>query len=309
MSKDSDLRFHQLMESYLFRELTYDSDALNAFKGILKAFKSSHRPVYSAWGVPMFTPETHIFDSLIESLQIGVFLAQSFVQGLTFELSGHWMRRANFPSWSWLGWKVTKGSSKNSFIGNEYYKRRMGTLRNSNLAVFLQKVDNDILEWHEVFLMLEDGSFDEKTVSQTVTLDCWALEIKLEKAPVHRRYWVTFDGVELGAVDLDDGHAALVAEEKKLCGVVFGDYVSPGQKGGRNGYTGSGKHGNSSGKWSCHFIMVVLEVNTGVWERIAGFSPWWGESFNAIRCSQQSHCANSPYCEHSALRSKIIRLG
>jgi hypothetical protein len=43
----------QRIQEYLGRDLTNDSDALNAFLGIFQAFQELEDPVYNFWGLPI----------------------------------------------------------------------------------------------------------------------------------------------------------------------------------------------------------------------------------------------------------------
>ncbi|OAL03122.1 HET-domain-containing protein [Phaeosphaeriaceae sp. SRC1lsM3a] len=82
--------FKGRLDEYLRRNLTYDSDMLNAFLGILRQFWYAPNPIYHFWGL-------HIV--------VGKFLAALFWlpvgDGPKKELS----RREGFPSWTWAGWR------------------------------------------------------------------------------------------------------------------------------------------------------------------------------------------------------------
>ncbi|KAH0430624.1 hypothetical protein CcaCcLH18_07659 [Colletotrichum camelliae] len=92
---------HKLIEQYTERVLTYDSDSLNAFSGILRSFERSPLFISSIWGVTIRRTEDSAGGD-----------EASFVAGLSwrFEI---WRRgdgrspnrrRKGFPSWSWCGW-------------------------------------------------------------------------------------------------------------------------------------------------------------------------------------------------------------
>lgn len=79
--------FWSLVEIYTRRQLSFESDSIRAFSGILKSIE----PKYGSaiWGVPQFT----------------------FARGLTWLLSlDRTLRREGFPSWSWAGWRGNTGS-------------------------------------------------------------------------------------------------------------------------------------------------------------------------------------------------------
>ncbi|KAI9728595.1 MAG: hypothetical protein M1834_007623 [Cirrosporium novae-zelandiae] len=76
-------KYGGLLDGYLHRDLTYESDILNAFQGILNALT----PLFEGgffWGLP-----TCLFDAAL-------------LWRTSHSLKS---RRPNFPSWSWLGWK------------------------------------------------------------------------------------------------------------------------------------------------------------------------------------------------------------
>lgn len=88
-----------ILEEYSNRTLSYSSDSLNAFLGILSSFASRKNPIYHVWGVPLV------------------------LQHNRWDLMLNWRhrqpcnRQAQFPSWSWAGWSgpVTRG--KHVFLG------------------------------------------------------------------------------------------------------------------------------------------------------------------------------------------------
>jgi hypothetical protein len=81
--------FWSLVETYSRRQLSFESDAIRAFSGILKSIESEYGS--AIWGVPQYT----------------------FARGLTWSLSPHNMslRRSGFPSWTWAGWRGNTGST------------------------------------------------------------------------------------------------------------------------------------------------------------------------------------------------------
>ncbi|OBT98557.2 hypothetical protein VE01_03590 [Pseudogymnoascus verrucosus] len=95
--------FFDTLHHYKSRDLTYESDSLNAFQGLLA--KSSFRNI---WGVPIACDP----DREEAALSIG------FARGLWWENPGNnwsdvlkaeetyvsYTRRPSFPSWSWAGW-------------------------------------------------------------------------------------------------------------------------------------------------------------------------------------------------------------
>jgi hypothetical protein len=81
--------FLPLLEIYTRRQLSFESDAIRAFSGILSSMESEHGP--ALWGVPEYY----------------------FARVITWSQSRHKMdaRRPQFPSWSWAGWRGNTGST------------------------------------------------------------------------------------------------------------------------------------------------------------------------------------------------------
>ncbi|KAH9906862.1 heterokaryon incompatibility protein-domain-containing protein [Xylariomycetidae sp. FL2044] len=123
-------RFMAMVEQYTARDLTYDTDSLRAFTGIIRKFESSQTVLRQVWGVPLRRGTEKETD-------------KSFIAGLvwqhkaticypcdcdsmtqdhhgdkcwagmekwretitkTYGESDHPRRRPEFPSWSWAGW-------------------------------------------------------------------------------------------------------------------------------------------------------------------------------------------------------------
>ncbi|KAK8102246.1 heterokaryon incompatibility protein-domain-containing protein [Apiospora sp. TS-2023a] len=99
--------YTQCAERYSRRTLTYDSDSLNAFGGMIKRFESLERATLRhLWGMPFFDQRDDISPGEIVDYT-GFFLA-----GLSWYhcespkvAPPHPRRRKRFPSWSWTGWE------------------------------------------------------------------------------------------------------------------------------------------------------------------------------------------------------------
>jgi hypothetical protein len=103
-SKSPNLQsFEYNVLQYSARHLSYDSDALNAFRGILRDTNT----ILHTWGVPCGYPG---YEDQFQSggafykstLDIGY--GMSWTHGTDPEISLP-RRRSEYPSWSWLGWK------------------------------------------------------------------------------------------------------------------------------------------------------------------------------------------------------------
>lgn len=92
------LRFMGMVEQYTARDLTYDTDSLNAFIGIIRSFAAPETSLGQICGVPFLIPEDY-------------YPFVSFLDGLGWshkapacDAHNHPKRRPEFPSWSWAGW-------------------------------------------------------------------------------------------------------------------------------------------------------------------------------------------------------------
>ena len=99
-------KFQNEVERYTARELSYESDSLNAFKGILSYYRNGHGPQ----SFPLYT---HLGLPLNSGASPGVMGA--YADTLHFMLSLAWehrislnpappRRRKGYPSFSWAGW-------------------------------------------------------------------------------------------------------------------------------------------------------------------------------------------------------------
>jgi hypothetical protein len=82
---------HHISE-YSERQLTKQSDALNAILGVFHAYESASSPIFHYWGIPFAMPNRNITCS------------RGFVLGLQWQNALRATRRIGFPSWSWVGW-------------------------------------------------------------------------------------------------------------------------------------------------------------------------------------------------------------
>lgn len=106
------------VEEYTRRELTYDSDALHAFSGILQALEQSEPRLHHIWAIEIdfsrTAPRDQPKDRLDRPFHRLPALALFWQHKESFRLS---YRRPEFPSWSWLGWR-------GPIVFREYYNDR-----------------------------------------------------------------------------------------------------------------------------------------------------------------------------------------
>ncbi|KAG6362399.1 hypothetical protein INS49_010629 [Diaporthe citri] len=87
------------VQDYSARDLSYDADSLNAFRGIIQRYSNLEEPVLSIWGLP--------YPARGDKYRY-------FYLGLTWaHTENNWensrrpKRRQEFPSWTWAGWSGT----------------------------------------------------------------------------------------------------------------------------------------------------------------------------------------------------------
>lgn len=92
-------RFMGMVEQYTAKDLTYDTDSLNAFSGIMRDLEKRQTALCQIWGVPFCRNKA------------GKPTQRSFVNGLGWFHKARDRtndrgpsRRPGFPSWSWAGW-------------------------------------------------------------------------------------------------------------------------------------------------------------------------------------------------------------
>jgi len=100
------------IQEYTSRQMSYESDSLNALSGLLNMFTNANKRFQHIWGIPFEIckqgDRVHYGNTLTQQTH------QSFVASMLwvhennskyFQV-GH-NRRTHFPSWSWSGWEGT----------------------------------------------------------------------------------------------------------------------------------------------------------------------------------------------------------
>jgi hypothetical protein len=123
--------FNRISE-YSRRFLTHQSDRLNAFLGILRAFET--RDIYHCWGTPILPPPCA--PGMKPSKQD---LNSGFLRGLCWiHIVYSQVRIPNLPSWSWTGWS-----------GTVRYKDKTLESHTSVVKISVELRDGSVLDWSE----------------------------------------------------------------------------------------------------------------------------------------------------------------
>lgn len=92
------------LTEYNKRQLSYPSDALNAFRGIFHMFERQCPPIVHCGGVPILSNDSD------NQVRTSVASLLGFLRGLCW--IAPWedaVRRLGFPTWSWTGWQCPGG--------------------------------------------------------------------------------------------------------------------------------------------------------------------------------------------------------
>lgn len=91
---------YKCIQEYTCRNLSFQSDTMNALLGILTYYAREHG-ILHLWGIP-FSAETPA--SIAEPPRKRII---TFEESLCWYPGSTWCRREGFPSWSWAGWMNT----------------------------------------------------------------------------------------------------------------------------------------------------------------------------------------------------------
>lgn len=168
-------RFDTLISEYSKRFLTYPSDAVSAFSGILTALKEANFINSHVWGTPIM-PAMQILlhpPRLLESgfARVERKTVDGFINGLLWETFDpeDFKPRHGIPSWSWAGWQG-KIRFRNLF--------REGNV-GFGIEVFIERTDGRILSWSE-FEGLSYLENQSHLISRFIRLKAWTMDVRLE---------------------------------------------------------------------------------------------------------------------------------
>lgn len=97
--------FEYNISRYSSRNLTYDYDSINAFRGVLRTTKN----FLHTWGIPYAYPDNggqYEFNANCYNSLLDLGYGLSWTHG-TERRTSIPRRRRDFPSWSWIGWEGT----------------------------------------------------------------------------------------------------------------------------------------------------------------------------------------------------------
>jgi hypothetical protein len=163
--------------------MTYQTDAFNAFAGILQRFNDGSEPIKTLQGIPIsnhalgYTYSTSQYSFLEVS-------RKNLIAGLLWTATDS-TRRREFPSWSWLGWRGR---------GFDLYD---AVLPFDVVNVFVEDSDGRILDLGKA---QEEAVFDDSIQDQSQYIWIEAPAAPVDIRPCPERLWTA----KSSAVSLND---------------------------------------------------------------------------------------------------------
>ncbi|KAL5323673.1 hypothetical protein ACEPPN_008213 [Leptodophora sp. 'Broadleaf-Isolate-01'] len=265
---------------YSLRSLSWDTDRLKAFLGILGAFEMGGYGVRHHWGIPILPcPCIESGSELAKK-----FSKTSFVLGLmwTHKFRDKNLRVEGLPSWSWSGvlggveWDY--GMGEGTFLGD-------ATL--FDVDVQMEGCDGELVGWEEFCEGYERlrADADGGGLSPFIQISAWSASVSIEslRSASTAREKRFEDQYRMLCVEMNDGSVikreAFVPEHESESETRSGDPTRQRKV----------KHGDSEDKYEVLvlgqlksdqgvFMLVIRKVGDGVWERVQRIFPGYGES-------------------------------
>ncbi|KAH7130515.1 heterokaryon incompatibility protein-domain-containing protein [Dendryphion nanum] len=178
LAPDSIIRLFDRLSEYTARQLSRESDVLNAMLGIFQVYGNLKYPIHHLCGVPIMP----FFGFNWWNIEAGISY-ECFIDGLRWLLLKPASRRSGFPSWSWTGWRGVVASHWSCY---EYLICKWDPT--DELPLSLDEDEDEVFEeevpWMELSIMEAGGPLrweDYSRLSSTETLtrfhQCHTLEI------------------------------------------------------------------------------------------------------------------------------------
>lgn len=155
-----------LISQYWARRFTYETDALDAFRGILSNYMGFKGLAGHVQGLPLFYPGHWQNTSELSQVEmLSYCLAWNCLLGTYVTIR----RREEFPSWTWAGWQLMGNDQQNSF-------RYCATLSSPSAVVQLKEETKGQL----LALLDNDSDFGRSMTSlKQIALETWTAKIGL----------------------------------------------------------------------------------------------------------------------------------
>lgn len=229
--RDDGRRLFHLLSEYTSRELTYQSDTLNAMLGIFQQYANLPEPVHHLCGVPI--TNQHLEPDVIR-----------FGTGLCWRLLGRSRRRRNFPSWSWTGWSGTvKSDTMVDFCGKDWMPR-------DAMDISIVEPDKGLLHWSEYLKLSNDEKQFRFRQYHVLQIRASVVRVRLQNYHNDCEYW-RFDTC-IGD-DMMEGYFELTKDDTADAGEFRRRLLE--------------EYWLAIVMWGS-FLLVVEEQPAGHWERI-----------------------------------------
>lgn len=157
------------ISNYTRKSLTYESDGLDGFLGILRMFQDQPYPVYHCWGLPIL-PLIYK-DASGDTKTTYRSLEESFLASLRwFTYHVETKRREQLPSWTWAGWSGPTGATVFDYNGEEWHQPTFTG------HVYFHDGGGSALDFQTAFetYMIHNNSFQLLPV---LTIEAWTVEL------------------------------------------------------------------------------------------------------------------------------------
>lgn len=203
------------------RQFTFDSDALDAFRGILALVEELPKPMYHFSGIPLFSRQCFADPDGETAVRI-------LGRGLSWHFRSPMIRRPGFPSWTWVGWKSSSSNTTSAVTSSgcfriidhpESCQFRLGASGEpadiQGFSATIEFKDGERCDWDEDSMHRLQTEILPNNPPTHLLLTGWLFETVVKRVTpepgtfqwdhAHRRipYWVFQQPENLSAVDFD----------------------------------------------------------------------------------------------------------
>ncbi|KAI1414811.1 HET-domain-containing protein [Hypoxylon sp. FL1857] len=158
------------ISNYSERQLTYESDYLNAFLGILGYMAETNPALYHLSGVPIFPPVRYDRHKKGSYTRIDRSYDGGLMIGMTWKVKdGERRRGLDLPSWSWVGWKGT--------IGWPCSPRDLIEMRSNNKA-WIENAAGELLSLQDLYER-PDSPIGDYNLCKVIHIESTVFEVEL----------------------------------------------------------------------------------------------------------------------------------
>ncbi|VUC27726.1 unnamed protein product [Clonostachys rosea] len=210
------------VQSFSMKELTYASDALDAFQGILNAFKRAKKPIYHFWGIPLFMSDSSLRQTTKQTRSMGSISARftlclfwrGFSKSTCSRSKSSWRTEELPPSWSWVGW--------NGGIAKPFAS--MGKDCFSDVEIWLEGKDGKLVNLNDVNFHRRMRALQDD-YSSIFQLEAWTMPVEIKYRRVQESECTN------QSVDREVQYAYFVTFQMGSQGIVYSKLMASGWNG------------------------------------------------------------------------------